>query len=72
MEKSEWSITYIEGSQVIFFKINGFSLLIDLVLHLTQDIIWKTDKNKRKHHKQESKEVSPFHKAARNRKDSMA
>ena len=27
---------------------------------LTQDTVWKTDKNTRKHHIQESQEVSPF------------
>ena len=39
--------------------------------NLTQDIIWETDKNTRKLHIQESKEVSPVptgdHKAAKNR-----
>ena len=44
------------------------------VLHMTQDTIWESDKNTRKHHRQESQEVSPFpagdHKAARNRQDS--
>ena len=46
------------------------------VPHLTQDTVWESDKNTRKHHKQESQEVSPFptgdHKAARNSHDSMA
>ena len=36
--------------------------------HLTQDTIWESDKNTRKHYIQESQEVSPFptsdHKAA--------
>ena len=45
------------------------------VPHLTQDTIWESDKNTRKHHLQESQEVSPFpagdNKAARNRQDSM-
>ena len=45
------------------------------VLHLTQDTIWVSDKNTRKHHIQESQEVIPFpagdHKAAMNRQDSM-
>ena len=44
--------------------------------HLTQDTIWESDKNTRKHHLQESQEVSPFqggdHKVAKNRQDSMA
>ena len=39
--------------------------------HLTQDTIWKSDKNTRKHCTQKSQEVSPFpagdHKATRNR-----
>ena len=38
--------------------------------------MWEGDKHTRKHHIQESQEVSPFptgdHKAARNRQDSMA
>ena len=46
------------------------------VPHLTQDTVWKSDKNTRKHHIQESPEVSPFptgdHKAARNRHGCMA
>ena len=37
--------------------------------------MWESDKNTRKHHIQESQEVSPFlvgdHKATRNRQDSM-
>ena len=37
--------------------------------------MWESDKNTRKHHTQESQEVSPFpagdHKAARNRQDIM-
>ena len=41
------------------------------VPHLTLDTIWKKAKNTRKHHTQESQEVSHFpagvHKAARNR-----
>ena len=45
------------------------------VLQLTQDTIWGSDKNTRKHHIQESKEVSPFpagdHKAAINRQETM-
>ena len=45
------------------------------VQHLTRDTIWESDKNTRKHHTQESQEVSPFpagdHKAARNRYDSI-
>ena len=45
------------------------------VPHLTQDTIWEGDKIRRKHHIQESKEVSPFqavdHKDVRNRQDSM-
>ena len=43
------------------------------VPHLTQDTIWESDKDTRKHHTRESQEVSPFpagdHKAARNRQD---
>ena len=46
------------------------------VPHLTPDTIQESDKNTRKHHTQESKEVSPFptddHKAATNRQDSIA
>ena len=46
------------------------------VPHLNQDTEWESDKNTRKHHIQESQEVSPFpagdHKAERNRQDSMA
>ena len=45
------------------------------IQHLTQDTIWKSDKNTRKHHTQKDQDVSPFpagdHKAARNRQDSM-
>ena len=46
------------------------------VPHLTRDTAWlESDKNTRKHHTQESQEVSPFqasdHKAARNRQDSL-
>ena len=41
------------------------------VQHPTRDAIWESDKSRRKHHIQESQEVSPFpagdHKAARNR-----
>ena len=41
--------------------------------HLTQNIIWKSDKNTRNHHIQESQKVKPFpagdRKAARNRLD---
>ena len=48
----------------------------DLIPHLTKDTILDSDKSTRKHHKQESQEVSPFpagdHKAARNIQDSMA
>ena len=44
------------------------------VLHLTQDTTWESDKNTRKHHIQESQEVSPFttgdHNAALNTHDS--
>ena len=48
------------------------------ILHLTWDIIWKSDKNTRKHHRQESKEVRPMgqpfsaddYKTARNIQDS--
>ena len=43
--------------------------------HLTRDTIWESDRNTRKHHSQESQDVSPFpagdHKAARNRQDSI-
>ena len=43
--------------------------------HLTQDIIWESDRNTRKYHIQESQKVSPFpagdHKAARKRQGSM-
>ena len=43
---------------------------------LTQDIVWKSDRNKTNRHIQESQEVSPFpagdHKAARHRQDNMA
>ena len=39
---------------------------------MTQDIVWKSDKNTRRHHTHESQEISPFragdHKAARNTK----
>ena len=46
------------------------------VPHLTQDTISTSDKNTRKHHIQESQEVSPFragdHKAAMSRQDSMS
>ena len=45
------------------------------VPHLTRDTIWESDKNTRKHHTQESQEVSAYpagdHKPARNRQDSM-
>ena len=45
------------------------------VPHLTQDTTWESYKNTRKHHIQESQEVSPFqvgdHKAAMNRQESM-
>ena len=44
--------------------------------HLTQDTIWESDKNTRKHHIQENQEVNPFpagdHKAARNKQDCTA
>ena len=30
------------------------------VPHLTQDTVWESDKNTRKHHIQDSQEVSPF------------
>ena len=43
--------------------------------HLTQDTRSESDKNTKKHHIQESQEVSPFpavdHKAAMNRQDSV-
>ena len=43
--------------------------------HLTPDTIGESDKNLRKHHTQESREVGPFpaddHKAARNRHDTI-
>ena len=46
-----------------------------LIPHLTQDTICESDKITRKHHMQESQEVSPFpasdNKAARNRQDSI-
>ena len=45
------------------------------ITHLTQDTIWESDTNTRKHRIQESQEVSPFsagdHKAARKRHDSI-
>ena len=45
------------------------------VPHLIQDITWESDKTTRKHHIQESQEVSPFqvdgHKTAMNRQESM-
>ena len=45
------------------------------VPHLTQDTTWESDTNIRKHHTQESQEVSPFpacdHKAAMYRQESM-
>ena len=45
------------------------------VLHMTQDTIWKSNKNTTKHHTQQNKEVSHFpagdHKIAKNRQDSM-
>ena len=45
------------------------------VPHLTRDTVRESDKNTRKHHTQESQEVSPFlasdRKAARNGKDSI-
>ena len=45
------------------------------LLHLTQDTIWESDNNTRKHNVQESQDVSPFpacdHKAAMNRQESM-
>ena len=31
------------------------------VPYLTKNTIWESDKNTRKHHAQESQEVSPFH-----------
>ena len=43
------------------------------VPHLTQDTIWESDKNTRKHHIQESQEVNPFpDKAAWHSQDTMA
>ena len=49
--------------------------LYNQVPQLTQDTIGESDKIKRKHHTQESQEVSPFHaidhKAARNRRYSI-
>ena len=43
--------------------------------HVTQDTIWETDKNRIKHHIQESQEASPFpagdHKATINRQENM-
>ena len=46
------------------------------VPHLTKDIVWESDRITRKHHIQESQEVSPFttgdNKTARNRHGSMA
>ena len=45
------------------------------VPHLTQDTTWESDKNKIKHHTQESQAVSPIpagdHKAAMNRQENM-
>ena len=45
------------------------------VPHLIRDTIWERDTNTRKHHTQESQEVSSFlagdHKAAKNRQDSI-
>ena len=45
------------------------------VLTPAQDTIWENDKNTRKHHTQESQEVSPFqageHKAVKSRQDSI-
>ena len=45
------------------------------VPHLAQDTTWESDKQTRKHHTQESQEVSPFpagdHKATMNRQESM-
>ena len=45
------------------------------VPHLTQGTIWESYQKPRKHHTQESQEVSPFpagdHKAARDRKDNI-
>ena len=43
------------------------------VAHLTQDNTWESDKSTRKHHIQESQEVSPFpagdYKASTNRQE---
>ena len=45
------------------------------VAHLTQDTTWESDKTTRKHHIQETKEVSPFpagdHNAGMNSQESM-
>ena len=46
------------------------------VPHLTQDTVWESDKDTRKHLMQESQEVSHFstgdHKPSRNKHDNMA
>ena len=48
---------------------------INQVPNVTKDTTWESDQNTRKHHIQESQEVSPFqaydHKIAMNRQDSM-
>ena len=63
---------------IIFIKVRKKAKVrnrYNQVPHLTQDTIWESHKNTRKHHIQESQEVSPFpagdHKAARNRQDRM-
>ena len=42
---------------------------------MTRDTLWESDKNIRKHHTQESQDISPFpagdYEAARNRQDSI-
>ena len=52
---------------------NGTTLTLNS--EVDQDTIWESDKNTRKHHTQESQEVSPSpsgdHMAASNRQDSI-
>ena len=54
-------------------QISGINII--RVPHQTQDTTWESEKNTRKHHTQDSQEVSPFpagdHKAAMNRQESM-
>ena len=61
--QSSYEFSRVNHDRVIVNKVSQKAKIMNQynhVTHLTQDIVWESDKYTRKHQIQESQEVSPF------------